>query len=480
MRSVWRRASRACVAVLVAVMTLAATLDAQAARRAFIVGNANYLHTTALANPANDARDLATRLRELGWEVTVQFDASRSALLKGFASFAGALKPDDLSLVYFAGHALQIGGENYLAPVDAEAKTEDDVRRLFVPLNAFLADLSRLTKTRIVILDACRDNPFADGLTRAEGARSLGTAKGLARVYAGVGSFIVYSTQPGNVALDGTGRNSPFTKALLDHMALAGADVHAVMRRVRAAVQQDTREQQIPWENSSLIDEVAFASGGPSPTVSAPPVATAPPVAALPPAVAQPPGPSRADPPPAANQQTATRGAPARPSPPPENFHYVTGLDPNGDNFLALRTGPLPSDVRIATMGPDTLLRVHESRGVWRRVELIDGMTGWAHSKWIACCRTLAPRPWQAAITPPPTPPPPRAAPAATSCDGLWLERNAIWHRHGYCFTTARGRAAFDTASCFRDQGAARAAMSAAERTTVDALLAREREQGCR
>ena len=135
-----------------------------------------------------------------------------------------------------------------------------------VPLNALLADLSRLTRTRIVILDACRDNPFADGIARTEGTRSLGTTKGLARVYAGVGSFIVYSTQPGNVALDGSGRNSPFTKALLDHMALAGADVHAVMRRVRADVQQHTREQQIPWENSSLIDEVAFASGGPSPT----------------------------------------------------------------------------------------------------------------------------------------------------------------------------------------------------------------------
>ena len=468
MRIIWRRASKACVAVLVVVTAMVTSSGAEAARRAFIVGNASYQHAAALANPANDARDLAARLRELGWEVTVQFDASRSALLKGFATFSGALKPDDLSLVYFAGHALQIGGENYLAPVDAAAKSEDEVRRQFVPLNALLADLSRLTRTRIVILDACRDNPFSDGLARTEGARSLGTAKGLARVYAGVGSFIVYSTQPGNVALDGSGRNSPFTKALLDHMALAGADVHAVMRRVRADVQQDTREQQIPWENSSLIDEVAFASGGPSPTAAVPP--------------AQPP---RADTPlpPPVNQQTASRGGPARPAPPPEEFHYVTGLDPNGDNFLALRTGPLPTDVRIATMGPDTLLRVRESRGVWRRVELIDGMTGWAHSKWIACCRTMAPRPW-AATTVPNTPPAPPAAKAptatATSCDRLWHQRNEIWHRHGYCFTTARGRAAFDTTTCFRDQGAARAAMSPSERTTVDALLARERDLGCK
>ena len=469
MRFRWRRVAKACLAVMVGVMMVATTTGAEAGRRAFIVGNANYLHTTALANSANDARDLATRLRELGWEVTVQFDASRSALLKGFASFASSLKPDDLSLVYFAGHALQIGGENYLAPVDAQAKSEDDVRRQFVSLNAFLADLSRLTKTRIVILDACRDNPLVEGLSGGAGTRSVGAAKGLARVYAGVGSFIVYSTQPGNVALDGSGRNSPFTKALLDHMSLAGADVHAVMRRVRADVQQDTREQQIPWENSSLIDEVAFASGGPSPIATLPPsVAPSPPSATPPPTASLP----------STNQQIATRGSPARPAAPAESFHYVTGLDPNGDNFLALRTGPLPSDVRIATMGPDTLLRVRESRGVWRRVELIDGMSGWAHSKWIACCRTLAPRPW--AITTVPTPPPRATPAAATSCDGLWQQRNEIWHRHGYCFTTARGRAAFDTASCFRDQGAARAAMSTGERTTVDTLLAKERELGCR
>jgi hypothetical protein len=192
------------------------------------------------------------------------------------------------------------------------------------------------------------------------------------------------------------------------------------------------------------------------------------------------PEPRRADapPPPQPNQQTATRGGPAKLAPPPESFHYVTGLDPNGDNFLALRTGPLPSDIRIATMGPDTLLRVRESRGVWRHVELIDGMTGWAHSKWIACCRTLAARPWAVTTVPAPPPAPPPAA--AQSCDGLWHQRNAIWHRHGYCFTTARGRAAFDTSSCTRDQGAARAAMSAGERTTVDTLLARERELGCR
>jgi hypothetical protein len=339
-----------------------------------------------------------------------------------------------------------------------------------VPLNALLADLSRLSRTRIVILDACRDNPFAPAVA-AEGqkARSVASgAKGLARVYAGVGSFIVYSTQPGNVALDGTGRNSPFTKALIGHMSLAGADVHAVMRRVRADVQQETKEAQIPWENSSLVDEVAFAGTG-----ALPPRRTADV-----PVITQPIAPRSEV---GSGSSSGPRGMPAQVLV-QERFHYVTGLDPKGDNFLALRTGPLPSDVRIATMGPDTLLKVNESRGPWRRVELIDGMSGWAHSNWIACCRTVAVPRAQPAVAPAVRPPPPSAAPPAdvTSCDDLWLRRNAIWHSHGYCFTTSKARQVFDTSSCFRDQQAARAAMSPTNRAAVDALQARERELGCR
>jgi len=453
----FRRAVLYLLAPLAVIAALAAPADA-ATRRAFIVGNSAYQFTSVLPNPVSDAQDVAARLRNLGWDVTVQLDLSRAEMLKAFAAFARQLQSDDMSLVYFAGHALQMGGENYLAPVDARIESEEGVRRQFVPLNAFLADLSRLSRTRIVILDACRDNPFAEGLAASgEKARSVGAAaKGLARVYAGVGSFIVYSTQPGNVALDGSGRNSPFTRALLEYMTLQGADVHAVMRRVRAAVQQETNEAQVPWENSSLIDEVAFAATGAPPRQ----MADAPPMPA-----------PRSDP----------RGMPMTP-PVMEKFHYVTGLDPKGDNFLALRTGPTPADVRMATMGPDTLLRVHESRGPWRRVELIDGMTGWAHSNWIACCRTMAmPRAQPAAVSVPAPRAPPAARPAAAeSCDDLWFRRNAIWHSHGYCFTTERARRAFDTSSCFRDQRAAQAAMSAASRAEVDSLQARERALGCR
>lgn len=425
-----------------AAILVAATGPVAADSKAFIVGNSKYTHTSSLPNPANDAQDLAAKLGSLGYQVTLGLDISRAQFLASFQKFAQSLQADDLALVYFAGHGLQIGGENYLFPVDARVEQEADARRNLVPLNALLADLSRNIRNRIVILDACRNNPFAEGIAKAQATRSVGASNGLARVYAGVGTFIAYSTQPGNVALDGTGRNSPFTDALLRHMATPGADVHAVMRRVRGDVQKATAEQQIPWENSSLVDEVTFAGGAGADVASQP----AAPVAA------QPVSPARVQP--AASV----------------SYHYVSGVDPKGDNFLALRAGTGADSARIATMGPGTLLRVTGSSGDWRQVELLDGTTGWAHGKWIACCRSM----------PQPTPMSVAAPRSDTSCDRMWTRRNAIWHRQGYCFTSARGLKEFGNAGCSRDENAARAAMAPADRNLVDALLAQERAAGCR
>ena len=441
------RTSIACIAALLWYCASAAT-PATAASKAFVIGNSKYVHANGLPNPANDAKDLATKLGALGYQVTLGLDVTRAQFLSSFQRFAQSLQSDDLAVLYYAGHGLQIGGENYLFPIDARVEKEDDARQNLVALNALLADLSRSTRNRIVILDACRNNPFADNIAKAQATRAAGTVRGLARVYAGVGSFIAYSTQPGNVALDGSGRNSPFTEALLRHMGAPGADVHAVMRRVRGDVQKATSEQQVPWENSSLVDEISFATGGGS-------VAASPPV----------PAPAAAPPSPARLPPAATASA---------SYHFVSGLDPKGDNFLALRTGIGADVVRIATMGPDTLLKVVESRGEWRKVVLLDGTTGWAHGRWIACCRTFAAA---APAMPAPAVPP---AEAPQSCEALWTARNAIWHRHGYCFTTARGQNAFGNAGCSRDERAARAAMSPADRDNVDALQARERAIGCR
>ena len=440
-------------------MALAVTLTSGpvwAARKAFVVGNSKYLHTTPLPNPANDARDLGKRLQALGYDVTLGLDVGRAEFLTKFQTFTQALAQDDVALVYFAGHGLQIGGENFLFPVDANIERETDARSRLVALNSLLADLSRATRSRLIILDACRNNPFEEGIAKAQATRSSGTARGLARVYAGVGTFVAYSTQPGNVALDGDGQNSPFTAALLRHISEPAADVHAVMRRVRGEVQKATNEQQIPWENSSLVDEIAFAGAAGGRVAGSGP-------SSPPPAVSTP-------------KTAAPSLPPTPPARPPEPYSYVTGLDPKGDNFLALRSSPTPDGVRIASMGPDTLLKVVETQGAWRRVVLPDGASGWAHSNWISCCRTMPTR-QPAVVSAVPAQPPAKAM--AATCDALWMRRNAIWHRHGYCFTTTRGQRAFGNTGCSRDQNAARAAMSPAERAEVDTLSAQEKQSAC-
>lgn len=445
MRNVSPSAVFAALSALLILAVMAAS-PASAARHAFIVGNSNYVSVPKLQNPVNDAKDLAQRLTSLDYRVTLGLDLSRSEFLQRFQSFIRALRPDDVALLYYAGHGLQIGGENYLFPVDTSVTSEADARSRLVPLNALISDLSRASKTRLVILDACRNNPFTEQLAKNQSTRSAGQTRGLARVYAGVGSFIAYSTQPGNVALDGQGRNSPFTTALLRHLNDAGADVHAVMRRVRADVGRETSEQQIPWENSSLIEEMAFAAGAP-PRPSPSPQPS--------------PGYHRPEP-----QRTPLVS---------RSYAYVAGLDPNGDNFLALRTAPAGAGYRIATMGPDTLLQILETRGVWRRVALLDGTTGWAHGNWIKCCRTVAvPQAGQYISAPAPAPPP------TSNCDDLWYRRNAIWHRYGYCFSGAKGQRIFGNQGCSRDISAARAAMSPADRATVDALDAQEKAIGCK
>ena len=162
-----------------------------------------------------------------------------------------------------------------------------------------------------------------------------------------------------------------------------------------------------------------------------------------------------------------------------ETYSYVSGLDPKGDNFLALRSGSEPDAIRIATMGPDTLLKVAESRGVWRRIVLLDGATGWAHSNYIACCRTTAGPSGGGAAAAKAAPPAALAKASGDTCESLWLRRNTIWKRNGYCFTSTKAKQALGNAGCSRDQAAARAAMSPTDLAEVDALSAKEQGMGC-
>lgn len=402
-------------------------LDLQAAlaeRVAMVLGNSAYAHANPLPNAANDASDIAARLTEIGFDVHLGQDLSRTETLQLVEDFGKSLQSDDVALFFYAGHGVQIGTENYIIPVDADPTDEQSLVDQSVKLQTVLRTMELRADHRIVILDACRNNPFTEKLASRGMA---GETRGLAKVEAGVGSFIVFSTQPGNVALDGDGRNSPFTTALLRHIGAPGDDLHKLMLKVRADVVTATSETQVPWENSSLLDEVYLASA-----------------------------------------DTAPEPEPQVTPPVPEvSYHYVDGLDPQGDGFLALRDGTSGDARRLAKMAEGTRLEVLGHDGVWDHVRLLDGREGWAHSRWIACCVPGEDRSGLAAPD------------AGQTCDTLWQDRNAIWAGYGYCFTSTRGKAAFGT-TCSRNQAQVQAVMTPEDTARIATLLDQETAMGCR
>jgi uncharacterized caspase-like protein len=257
--------ARGCAGAIIGLaMLLAGVLPAAAERRvALVVGNAAYKHTTPLANPANDARDMAKALEGTGFEVILALDAAKAEMDGALRAFADKLASADVALFFYAGHGLQVGGRNFLVPVEARLTRERDLEFEAVGLDFVLRqmEIDREGKTTIVMLDACRDNPLSRNLARSMGTRSASVGQGLAPAPAGVGTFIAYSTQPGNVALDGAGRNSPFTAALARHIGTAGRNLNATMIEVRKSVIEATGGRQVPWDHSALTGDFYFVPG---------------------------------------------------------------------------------------------------------------------------------------------------------------------------------------------------------------------------
>ena len=201
---------------------------------------------------------MAAALKRLGFDVVEGSDLDKRSMERTIRQFGQKLGHADVALFYFAGHGLQVGGQNYLVPVDARLTSEGDVDFESLPLALVLRQMEREAKTSIVLLDACRDNPLARNLARSMATRSSQVGQGLAEVKAGVGTLIGFSTQPGNIALDGDGRNSPYAAALLKYVDVPGKDVSAVLVAVRNDVLQATGGRQVPWEYTSLTGEVFF------------------------------------------------------------------------------------------------------------------------------------------------------------------------------------------------------------------------------
>lgn len=222
-------------------------------RVALVIGNSSYQHAPKLANPGNDAADMAESLKQLGYEVLSGVDLDKAGMDRTIRDFARALGNSDAGLFFYAGHGLQVGGQNYLVPIDAKLEDASGLDFEMIRLDLVQRTMERESKTNIVFLDACRDNPLARNLARAMGTRSVEIGRGLAPVESGVGTLISFSTQPGAVALDGTGRNSPYSGALVRRVRAAQPeDLSTLLIGVRNEVIAATKNKQVPWEHSAL------------------------------------------------------------------------------------------------------------------------------------------------------------------------------------------------------------------------------------
>ena len=257
----WRAAT---AAGIVAFGLFQAPAHAQEQRRvALVIGNGAYEYAPALENPVNDAVDIATRLDALGFEVIDGYDLEFGKMQELVRDYARALEGAEVGLYFYAGHGLQVDGRNYMVPVDATLSDEGAVDFEAIDMNLVLDQLAREPgRTSLVFLDACRDNPLASNLARqAAAARSIAMGQGLAQLESvAVGTLIAYSTQPGATAADGTGRNSPFTDAILHHLETPGLEVQQLMRRVRQTVVDGSDGLQVPWDNSSLTEDFYFVA----------------------------------------------------------------------------------------------------------------------------------------------------------------------------------------------------------------------------
>lgn len=239
-------------------------------RVALVIGNGAYRSAPVLPNPINDAVAMAALLRDLGFDVIEATDQEHQGLLEQMSSFVRKLKGAKIGLFYYAGHAVQVDGSNYLLSVDTNISTTAELAYQTISMNDVFASMESTVDIRLILLDACRTNPFQPRLVRrASARRGLRAGEGLAddglTTVAASGTVVAFATAPGFVADDGDGAHSPFTEALLKYLPDPTLEIRQVLTRVRAQVVWKTQGYQVPWESSSLTDDVYIAqerSGG--------------------------------------------------------------------------------------------------------------------------------------------------------------------------------------------------------------------------
>src|ERR1700730_731172 len=261
---------RALVIVLSMVAMLATANCARADQRvAFVVGNGTYKNVPRLPNAPISATAMAGLLQNLGFEVVDGIDLTRDKMTERLIEFGKKAEGADIAVFFYAGHGITIGGTNYLLPIDADLKSEMDVKLgAAINIDLTLDQTMSVAKVKLVFLDASRDNPFAAKIKSNSATRSVSVQSGLAEMKSGEGTLIAFATGPGQIAPDGpAGSIRPFTRALLANIAAPGVEIQQAMTRVRAQVNEETNGKQLSMGHTNLLGEVYLNP------VAAPPIA---------------------------------------------------------------------------------------------------------------------------------------------------------------------------------------------------------------
>ena len=265
-------AGRIFFSILIGLLLL--TAEARAGERvALVIGNSNYRHVPFLANPSNDASDVADSFRRLGFSVTLLRDAAFEDMQEALRRFSAVARGADTAVVFYAGHGMEVGGRNWLIPIDAVLHSEADVDKQAIGVDTMMRSVDQ-AHFSLIILDACRDNPFAAKMAQAQGRRAI--SRGLIAVHPKGNLLVAYSARDGTTASDGDGRNSPFTAALLQNLETPGLEIGWLFRRVRDSVMHETRGEQQPFTYEGLASRELFylkppvqAALGPAPDSAA-------------------------------------------------------------------------------------------------------------------------------------------------------------------------------------------------------------------
>jgi uncharacterized caspase-like protein len=246
------------VALSVVGMLMSANAAKADRRVAFVVGNGAYKNVTPLPNPPIDAKAMAGVLRNAGFDVVEGINLTRDKMTERLLEFGKKTQGADIAVFFYAGHGIAVDGVNYLLPVDADIKSEMDVKLgNAINVDAALDQTMNDSKVKLVFLDACRDNPFAAKIKAGATSRSVSVQTGLAEMKSGEGTLIAFATGPGQTALDGQeGTNSPFTRALMANITQPGVEIQQAMTQVRAQVNEETHKGQLPWGHTNLIGAV--------------------------------------------------------------------------------------------------------------------------------------------------------------------------------------------------------------------------------